>query len=111
MTTVEAKHANIAGAVAPSVGHLPSLQHQRLTFLLAAAEDEINVQMLDMFRANLRSSFDLDADHLGIIADVKVVVLDVAQAVGEVDHAAVRKLDVKLFHVEVDVALKGDAHV
>lgn len=78
---------------------------------MAAAEDEINTLMLDKFTTDLRSSFDLDTDHLGIAADVKVVVLDVAQAVGEVDHAAVRKLDVKLFHVEVDVELKGDTCV
>lgn len=78
---------------------------------MAAAEDEINTLMLDKFASDLRSSFDLKTDHIGIAADVKVVVLDVAQAVGEVDHAAVRKLDVKLFHVEVDVALKGDTRV
>lgn len=53
------------------------------------------------------SSFDLDADQLGVAADVKVVVLDVAQPVGEVQHGAVRKLDVELLHVEVDEALKG----
>lgn len=78
---------------------------------MAAAEAEINTLMLDKFATDLRLSFDLDTDHIGIAADVKVVVLDVAQAVGEVDHAAIRKLDVKLFHVEVDVALKGDTHV
>lgn len=57
---------------------------------------------------NLVSSFDLDADQLGVAADVKVVVLDVAQPVGEVQHGAVRKLDVELFHVEVDGELQGD---
>lgn len=54
------------------------------------------------------SSFDLDADQLCVAADVKVVVLDVAQAVGEVQHGAIGKLDVELFHVEVDKALKGE---
>lgn len=71
---------------------------------------EIDVRMSRRFQADLEggSSFDLDADQLGVAADVKVVVLDVSQPVGEVQHGAVRKLDVELFHVEVDVALKGD---
>ena len=52
--------------------------------------------------------FDLEADQVSIAADLKVVVLDVAEPVGKVQHGAIRKLDVELLHVEVDAALKGD---
>lgn len=92
------------------------MRHLQVTLCHCSLSDERRrgrdaEQVLLQAPAHLRSSFDLDADQLGIAADVKVVVLDVAQAVGEVDHVAVGKLDVKLFHVEVDVALKGEARL
>jgi len=49
---------------------------------------------------------DLDADDPGRPAHVEVLVLEVSQAVGEVDHGAVRQPDVELLHVEVDVELE-----
>lgn len=49
---------------------------------------------------------DLDADDPCLTADIEELVLDVTQPVGEVHHAAIRKLDVKLFIVEVDVKLR-----
>lgn len=52
--------------------------------------------------------FDLDADDPCITADIKVLVLDVSQSVGEVQHGAVRKPDVKLRAVEVDVKLRNE---
>lgn len=61
--------------------------------------------------ADLGSSFDLDPDQLSITADVKVIVPEVGQPVGEVQHGAVGKLDVELLHVEVDVALKGNTRL
>lgn len=95
--------SNIPSAVAPPMGHFLLLQPLRWTFF---------ARLMYRCPAGSRliwgSSFDLDADQLGVAADVKVVVLDVSQPVGEVQHGAVRKLDVELFHVEVDVALKGD---
>lgn len=48
----------------------------------------------------------LDANDSCITAHIKVLVLDITQAVGEGNHAAVRKLDVKFLVVEVDVKLK-----
>lgn len=60
---------------------------------------------------NVLSSFDLEADQVSIAADVKVVVLDVAQPVVVVHHGAVRKPDVELLHVEGDAALKGDTRL
>lgn len=50
--------------------------------------------------------FDLDSHDSCITADVEELVLDISQAVGEVHHAAIRKFDVKHFHVEVDVKLR-----
>lgn len=52
-----------------------------------------------------RCLLDLDADDPCVTCDVKVLVLDFSHAVGEVHHGAVRELDVKLLHVEVDVKL------
>lgn len=49
---------------------------------------------------------DLDADDPGLPADVEVLVLDVSQPVGEVEHGAVGQLDVELLVVEVDVELE-----
>lgn len=49
--------------------------------------------------------FDLDANNSGVTADVKVLVLDVSQTVGEVNHGAVGKSDVELLIVEGDVKL------
>lgn len=48
----------------------------------------------------------LESDDSRITAHIEVLVLDVTQAVGEGNHAAVRKLDVKFLVVEVDVKLK-----
>lgn len=48
----------------------------------------------------------LEADDSRITAHIEVLVLDITQAVGEGNHAAVRKLDVKFLVVEVDVKLK-----
>lgn len=50
--------------------------------------------------------FDLDSHDSCVAADVKELVLDISQAIGEVHHAPIRKFDVKLFHVEVDVNLR-----
>lgn len=47
-----------------------------------------------------------EADDSRITAHIEVLVLDITQAVGEGNHAAVRKLDVKFLVVEVDVKLK-----
>ena len=52
-----------------------------------------------------RSLLDLDADNPRVAADGEVIVLDVSQAVGEIDHGAIGKLDVELLIVEVDVKL------
>lgn len=48
---------------------------------------------------------DLDADDPCVAADIEVLVLDVSQSVGEVQHGAIGKFDVKLLIVEVDVKL------
>lgn len=48
----------------------------------------------------------LEADDSRITAHIEVLVLDITEAVGEGNHAAVGKLDVKFLVVEVDVKLK-----
>lgn len=48
---------------------------------------------------------ELDASDPRITAYIEVLVLDISQAVGEVYHGAIRKFDVKLLVVEVDVKL------
>lgn len=87
-------NSDVTWGVAPSAGHDSTdnswVQNRRAT-------------------AEVRSSralFDLDADNPGISADVEVSVFDVSESVGEVHHAAVGKLDVKILHVEVDVELR-----
>ncbi len=49
---------------------------------------------------------DLDANDPCFTGDIKVLVLDVSQSVGEVQHGAIGKFDVKLIIVEVDVKLR-----
>lgn len=76
---------------------------------LASAGEEINMQAPEQPKTNTRRAgalLDLDSNHSGITGDVKVIVLDVTQPVGEVNHVAIRKLDVKLLLVEVDVNLQ-----
>lgn len=48
----------------------------------------------------------LEADDSRITAHIEVLVLDITEAVGEGNHTAVGKLDVKFLIVEVDVKLK-----
>lgn len=51
---------------------------------------------------------DLNTNDPCISADIKVLVLDITQTVGKVHHVPIRKLDVKLLIVEIDVKLRKD---
>ena len=112
-------------AVAPPSGHMLSLQcqdtggdvsgvvfeHDKIGTIRPGfnhSTDHLSSKQTGKKLQDVRGQplLDLDSHNLCITGDIKKLVLDISQAVGEVHHAAIRKFDVKLLIVEVNVKLK-----